>query len=37
MSPAYRFLEKYERWHLGEYVRCGRRASKSSSHLVSLR
>ena len=26
-----------ERWHLGEYVRCGRRASKSSSHLVSLR
>jgi len=31
MSPAYRSREQYERWHMGECVRCGRRAAKAAN------
>lgn len=31
MSPAYRTQEQYDRWHVGECVRCGRRAAKAAN------
>jgi hypothetical protein len=31
MSPAYKSAEQYERWHVRDCVRCGRRASKAAN------
>lgn len=31
MSPAYKTAEQYERWHVRDCVRCGRRAAKSAN------
>jgi hypothetical protein len=31
MSPAYATAEQYERWHVRDCVRCGRRASKAAN------
>jgi hypothetical protein len=31
MSPSYQTAEQYERWHVRDCVRCGRRAAKAAN------